>query len=401
MMTRWMLAAAAACTTLVAPAFGQQADDAKAVLNESTKAMQNFSAVTFDSKKYGTGMLKEIINCEGQVKMMRTASGKTPTVLVTGKIKQPAGPDKVVTYMNDGTVARWLDQTKNTWVERSLNDSMALQEFNLAKQLVPEDYFSNQPFAQVLRMEKLTKLPNDNVKGEVCDIIQGSTADGSRTITWAISVTDRLPRKLEMATGMGGNSIAMILEMTNVNTGAKLTMKDFEVAVPTGYVKDIKNEAMNPAVPGQIQQPQVELGLKPGTEAPAFSVKDAQGNDVSLAAMKGNVVVLEFFGTMFKASTLGSIGMQTLAEEFGGKNVKFVGMACREGSDSSASDYFKMHGLTYTLVPKGDAAVEDYNVKGFPSYYVIDANGKVAAFYQSFPGRDTMASAINQAMSAN
>ena len=266
---------------------------------------------------------------------------------------------------------------------------------------MPEEYTSKQPFGQVLRMEKLTKLPNDNVKGEVCEIIEGSTADGSRTITWAISVADKLPRRMEMATGSGDKKISMILEMTGFNAAAKLSAADFKIALPPGYVDDKQaNVPANVATPGMQPAQDVELGLKAGTAAPAFSLKDASGTAVTLDSFKGNVAVVEFFGTMFKASTVGSAALQSMTEDFKGKNVKFVGLACREGSEAAAKDYFKTNGLTYTLVPKGDAAIADYKVVGFPSYYIITPDGKVAAFYQNFPGKDVMAGAINQAMQA-
>jgi len=398
------MAAAVTCTAIVTPALAQQSDDAKVSLAESAKAMQTVSGLTFDGKKYGTGMLKEIIDCEGKVKIWRPEAGKPAKLVVTGKIKQPAAADKMLTYMQDGTIAQWLEQKDNSMYERGMMDSLALQEFNLAKQIVPEDYFAGQPFGQVLKMEKLSKLPNDNIKGEVCEIIEGSTADGSRTITWAISVADKLPRRMEMATGKDDKKIAMILEITNVNASAKLSADDFKIAMPTGFVLNKMQDmpkAANPNNPNQPAQPEIELGLKSGVPAPAFSFKDVDGKDCSLGAMKGNVVVLEFFGSMFKASAVGSATIQSMTDDFKGKNVKFVGLACREPSDAVAKEYFKTNALTYTLVTKGDAAVADYNVKGFPSYYVITPDGKIAAFFQNFPGKDVLASAINQAMQSN
>lgn len=400
MKTRLIFAAAAACSALVAPAMAQQSEDAKAALAEATKAIQTVPAVSFDGKKYGTGMLKEIIDCEGKVKVWRKDPAKPAMIHVSGRIKQPAAGDKMLTFMSDGVVAQWLEQKNNTKYERSVSDSLTQQEFSLVKQIMPEEFTSAQPFAQVLRMEKLTKLPNDNIKGEVCEIIEGSTADGSRTITWAIGVADKLPRRMEMATGQGDKKIAMILELTNINTAPKFSDDDFKVAMPTGYIEDKAASVPSSMVnnPNVAVIPEVDMGLSIGTAAPAFSFKDADGKDCSLASMKGSVVVLDFFGTMFKASTIGSATLQAIADDFKGKNVKFVGMACREPNENTAKEYFKTNGLSYTLVPKADSIVTDYKIAGFPSYYIIDGNGNVAAFYQNFPGKDVMVSAINQAL---
>jgi peroxiredoxin/outer membrane lipoprotein-sorting protein len=398
MMIRSFLAAMTVAA-IVTPAMSQQAEDAKATLAESAKAMKEVQHVSFTSKRFGTGVLKDFIDCDGQVKMMRTEAGKPLTALVTGRIKQPGEGDKHLTYRTDGTTAQWLDQKNNKMMERQVADTMANQEFGLAKQLLPDDYFNNEPFAQVLRMEKLTKLPTDNVQGEVCDIVQGASSDGTRTTTWAISTKDRLPRRVEMATGQGDKAISMILEMSNFDTAKAFTAKDFEIAVPTGYIVD-KQSVPTPANP-MAAQPAAEIGVPAGTTAPGVAMKDSTGKDFSLEALKGNVVVLEFFGTMFKASHIGSLDIQSMStNEFKDKSVKFVGMACREKDETASTEYFQTNGLTYTLVPKGDAAVADFKVKGFPSYVVIDPKGNVAAFYQTWPGKDVMMSEINKALEA-
>lgn len=398
MNTRWILAAAVSCSVLVAPAFAQQADDAKAVLAESSKAMKEAKNLTFEGKRFATGMLKDFIDCSGTVKIFRPEGAKAPMVMCTGRIKQPAAADKQLTYSQDGTTARWLDQKENKLFERAANDSLAVQEYGLVKQIMPEDYLLNEPFSQIMKMDKLTKLPSDNVKGEVCDIVQGASADGMRKVTWAFSVKDHLPRRMEMATGSGENVVSMILEVANVNTAATLTAKDFDIAMPTGYTLDKGATASVPtsAAPGN-PAPDVQLGLKPAEPAPNFVLKDVSGGEVSLASMKGKVVVLEFFGSMFKASTIGSIDLNSIASEMKDKNVKVLGLACREASEGTAKEYFKNNNLSYTLVPKADAAVTDYNIKGFPSYYVITPSGKIGSFFQSYPGKDAMVSAITQA----
>ena len=117
MKTRLILAAAAACAAIVMPAFGQQAEDAEASLNESSKAMQAVPGLTFEGKKFGTGMLKEIINCEGKVKLWHPAPGKDPMILVTGKIKQTRRGRQephVHVRRHDRAVARGEEQHRST-----------------------------------------------------------------------------------------------------------------------------------------------------------------------------------------------------------------------------------------------------------------------------------------------
>ena len=111
--------------------------------------------------------------------------------------------------------------------------------------------------------------------------------------------------------------------------------------------------------------------------------------------MKGNVVVLEFWGTVFKPSTTHAAEMKTLAGSFK-NNVKMLGVACRS-DEKAANDWWTKSGPGYPLIAKGDAIAADYKVMGYPSYYVIDGAGNIAAFFQDFPGTDKLKAAIETA----
>src|SRR5438045_1543532 len=191
-------------------------------------------------------------------------------------------------------------------------------------------------------MPMLSKTGIDNVNGEVCDVVEGLLANKERNRTWWISVKDRLPRKLELGTGNMAQKIAKITEMTAV-TPTKFTAKDFVIALPSGFTtQKIGAEAAAPMAPAAPEKA-VELGMKPGTAAPVFAVKDTSGKEVSLSSMKGNVAVLEFWGTMFKQSTTHAADMKEIAKAYGDK-VKMVGMACRERDEKAASTWWNTSG---------------------------------------------------------
>jgi len=59
--------------------------------------------------------------------------------------------------------------------------------------------------------------------------------------------------------------------------------------------------------------------------------------------------------------------------------------------EKTAPDWWNKSGPGYPLVAKGDSIASDYKVAGYPSYYVIRPNGKVAAFFQDYPGSDKLA----------
>jgi len=390
-----MAAAAVACAALVSPAFGQVAEDAKQVLNESAKAIKDAKGMTFKAKTYGTSILKDIIDLDGSVKIWRPEGATTAVWLVEGRSKDPGKPDRKLVVTSDGSTVKWMDYAQNKLFIRPNTDSLALESTNMCKELLLPDLL-NPSFQDELGKPILTKTGIAPVAGEVCDIVEAMPADKSRNRTWSISVKDRLPRQLELGTGTNVDKISKITEITALEV-KPLSSKDFDLET---RIKDMPNwvvdkiEAAKPAaMPNETPAAKVELGLKPGTPAPKFTAKDSSGADIAFAS--GTPMVMEFWGPMFKQSTMHAAEMRNLSEQFKGK-AKFVGFACR-ADEKTASDWWSKSGPGYPLVAKGDAIASDFKVMGFPSYVVIDSTGNVAAFYQDFPGADTLKQAIEKA----
>lgn len=400
MRMNWMTAAALVTAVCAGQTFGQVADDAKAVLTDSAKAIRATTGVTFKVKKSGTGMLKDIIDSDGTVKFWKPAGAQNATWLIEGRVKQPGKADKKLVVMSDGSKAAWLDFEQNMLVERAVTDSAAMQELALCREILNPEWTNPTPFnREMTQFAKLTKTGVDNVGGVVCDIVEAMPATGDRNVTWAIGVQDKLPRRVELGTGNAAQKIAMITEVSDLKP-ATFTAKDFEIAMPSGFTKSAMPAQSQPVpAPSAAPVPPVELGLKPGTAAPAFSAKAADGSEVSLGSMKGNVVVLEFWGTMFKSSTANADAMKSLASEMGGKGVKMVGLSCREMNDGAAAAWWTKSGLPYPLVNKADKIAADFKVSGYPTYYVIGKDGNVSAFFQDFPGTDKLKDAVTAAMS--
>lgn len=391
-LSTWIGGTVVSVAVVCAPAFGQVADDARALLMESREAVNKVEAMTYSVKKSGTGMLKDIVDLTGDVKLWREAGAATPRVLIRGRWKEPGKKDGTLLLTRDASTVTWLDYSDNTRANAQLNDSKAQEAMSQAKNFMVTDMV-NTDYDNILRMTKVEKAGAEKVGDELCDVIVGTSVDGSRVFTYAISVADRLPRRFEMATGQGEGKIAMVTEVFNYKP-ATFTAKDFEIEKPSGFM-DKNLGGPTPALPAN--QPAITLGPKVGEAAPEFSLTDSTGGQHSPASFKGKVAVLQFFGSMFKASATGAAEMQLLSDEMKGKNVAFVGLACRELSDTAGAEFFKNNKLSYTLVPKGDDAASALNIKGYPSYVILDTEGRVSAFFQDNPGKDKLTEAIKAA----
>ena len=133
--------------------------------------------------------------------------------------------------------------------------------------------------------------------------------------------------------------------------------------------------------------------LKIGTSAPDFALKTPGGEKVSLAGLRGNVVVLDFWATWCGPCKMAMPGVQRLHEKFAGKPVRIFGVNCWE-RDGDPVQFMKDKKYTYGLLLEGDDVAEKFKVRAIPTFYVIDRAGKIAyaGFYK--PGHEDELTAV-------
>jgi peroxiredoxin Q/BCP len=109
--------------------------------------------------------------------------------------------------------------------------------------------------------------------------------------------------------------------------------------------------------------------LKEGDKAPDFSAKDQDGNDVSLADLKGQRVVLYFYP---KDDTPGctkeACSFRDSDDVYKEKNIRVLGVST--DSEKSHQKFISKFNLPFTLLADTDKKiVEDYGVWGEKSMY--------------------------------
>ena len=112
--------------------------------------------------------------------------------------------------------------------------------------------------------------------------------------------------------------------------------------------------------------------------APDFTLEQLDGSgDLSLASLRGNTVVLNFWASWCGPCKEETPLLQKGFERWRGKDVVFVGIDVKDFR-GDAKDFLARYGVTYTNVYDGKGStVGRYGVTGFPETYFVDAAGNV------------------------
>ena len=135
--------------------------------------------------------------------------------------------------------------------------------------------------------------------------------------------------------------------------------------------------------------------------APSFTLKDLNGNVVSLKDLKGKVVVLDFWSTWCVPCKKSFPAMQLAVNTY--KNdpaVKFLFIHTWETTKTPVEDvkkYIAQSGFNFQVLMDlkdgtgRNAAVEDYGVSAIPAKFIIDKAGNIVFKLTGFTGTDAAA----------
>jgi peroxiredoxin len=152
-----------------------------------------------------------------------------------------------------------------------------------------------------------------------------------------------------------------------------------------------------------FQQVQTGTKLYPaGTRATAPDVTGTllDGTAYDLAADRGHVVVMNYWGSWCAPCRAEAADLQSVYADLRSKGVRFIGVNIRDEDESAARDFVAAKKITYPSLydPAGRVALKfrDVPPQAIPSTIVIDATGKIAALHIGPIDRDELLDMIDK-----
>jgi cytochrome c-type biogenesis protein len=139
-----------------------------------------------------------------------------------------------------------------------------------------------------------------------------------------------------------------------------------------------------------------------GDPAPDYRAVNLAGDSVSLAGLRGQVVLLNVWATWCIPCRKEIPELQALHQEYEARGLRVVGVSVDDGNaDADVRDFIQRYGVTYAVLRDPAEQVSTaFFVPGVPATFLIDRRGTIAwrrlgPFTTSDPG---LQSALRQVL---
>lgn len=124
--------------------------------------------------------------------------------------------------------------------------------------------------------------------------------------------------------------------------------------------------------------------------APEIAVQDLQGNPVSLAALRGKVVLVNNWATWCPPCKAEMPVLQAYYDDY--KDQDFLIVAIDSGdTQDDVAQYVNKNGLSFPVwIDPGETALRAFRETALPSSYVVDAQGQVRLYWTGVVSREML-----------
>lgn len=111
--------------------------------------------------------------------------------------------------------------------------------------------------------------------------------------------------------------------------------------------------------------------------APDLIFQALDGQSISLSRLKGNVVVLNFWGIWCTPCKKETPDLVALQKQFSDKGVMVIGAAMDHGNEKAVKAFAKQYSVNYPLIIANPMLIHTFSVMVAPTTIIIDQAGTI------------------------
>ncbi|MBK6750074.1 MAG: TlpA family protein disulfide reductase [Pyrinomonadaceae bacterium] len=145
-----------------------------------------------------------------------------------------------------------------------------------------------------------------------------------------------------------------------------------------------------------------QTSLKPGSPAPVFTSQSIDGNFFDLESKRGSIVVLTFWSTTCQICREEIPRLNQFTSRYVDKDVIFIALTME--NEDRVAPFLRKNPFNFTIMPNSLGALLQYADRdrggnldmGFPSFFVIDQDGKLDYRSSGYGGSAALGQAIDR-----
>ena len=122
--------------------------------------------------------------------------------------------------------------------------------------------------------------------------------------------------------------------------------------------------------------------------APDFTLKDLEGNPISLSQYKGKTVYIDFWATWCGPCRTSFPWMERMKQKYQGHDFRIIAISI-DGKQEIIDQFLKTQGVSFKVLRDHHGQTSKaYEVKAMPSSFLVDAEGYIQYSHRGFRESD-------------
>lgn len=132
-------------------------------------------------------------------------------------------------------------------------------------------------------------------------------------------------------------------------------------------------------------------------KAPEFTLKDLNGNDVSLSDFSGKLVFVNFWATWCGPCRQEIPGFIKMYDKYHDKGLVILGISTDRDGSKKVQQFADKNKMNYPVLMFNMKIINDYGgITGIPTTFIVNRQGEIVNKFVGFPGDQTFEEEIKK-----